>query len=356
VAGVRGLTGLSQGFPPEDLLYFLEAINQEVSVVLDVRFVDPGHPFPEPANPDAQYFDPSTREDFRNRLDILATQRDRKLFIARDNGNLVAAGVVKVRKVLSSRGAEVMISRSHARHKVRSGVEPLQVGQWYQFAIDPASSDILAAHKTKDLELPQPPNLLFAACQIEFSQLLKVSRPGARTLFSNVRRQPQIPFQFPGDGCWARAHEMVRLIERHFNYATQPVAAKIWNFGTLTVKTDNNPTCSVSWGYHVAPVVATDSGPLVIDPALFDRPVSIQKWQDKQLDRSAKLIVTSRRAYMAADSESFVEASPGRTERDLRVFRGELIAQIYTAGPLPYRCGSRQLCTRPEAARSELGA
>src|SRR6202008_2347296 len=84
---------------------------------------------------------------------------------------------------------------------------------------------------------------------------------------------PCIPFLYPDDGCWGRAHEMCRLM---INMGLSP--RKVWidhSFGHfLHVNTKNNPQCFVEWGWHVAPTLCV-RGPkfcptqsMVIDPSL----------------------------------------------------------------------------------------
>jgi len=65
---------------------------------------------------------------------------------------------------------------------------------------------------------------------------------------------PCIPFLYPDDGCWARAHEMCRLM---INMGLSP--RKVWIDHSpgnwLRVNTRNNPACYVQWGWHVAPTL-----------------------------------------------------------------------------------------------------
>jgi hypothetical protein len=61
-------------------------------------------------------------------------------------------------------------------------------------------------------------------------------------------KAPCIPFLYPDDGCWGRAHEMCRLM---IASGTQP--EKVWIYGNLHTPTPNNPACAVNWGWHVAP-------------------------------------------------------------------------------------------------------
>lgn len=58
----------------------------------------------------------------------------------------------------------------------------------------------------------------------------------AQQLFHLVASQSYIPFKYPDDGCWGRAHEMARLIIAN---GVQP--RKVWIYGDLMVSTRNHP-------------------------------------------------------------------------------------------------------------------
>ncbi|HEX6097585.1 MAG TPA: protein-glutamine glutaminase family protein [Thermoanaerobaculia bacterium] len=118
------------------------------------------------------------------------------------------------------------------------------------------------------------------------SALQEISPEDARELFAYILKMsaelgdgfgPRIPFDYPEDGCWARANEMCRVIA-----AAGVAAAKVWNWGKLEVRTTNSPKCRVRWGWHVAPVVrvAHPSGAVnaVLDPSMFDEPVASEQW------------------------------------------------------------------------------
>jgi hypothetical protein len=104
---------------------------------------------------------------------------------------------------------------------------------------------------------------------------------------------PCIPFLYPDDGCWARAHEMCRLM---INMGLSP--RKVWIEGNLHVNTKNNPQCFVEWGWHVAPTLCVrGSGTMVIDPSLFTTPVSKAAWKGVQGDPAATLTETDASDY-----------------------------------------------------------
>lgn len=313
--------------------------------MVNVRFIEPGSPLPDPTREGARYFQDSARRHFLRQIESLARQQDSRLFVAAEQDDIFAFGLTKVRRVLAIDGDEILLSESHARHRVSPDAHPLTVGKWYEMAIDPASNDILEAFEREPRRVAPPPET--STFPIDIQALPPVSRYDAEAFFSSVRRQPHIPFQFPADGCWARAHEMCRLIERHFDRDPRDVAAKIWNFGDLTVRTDNNPACRAEWQYHVAPIVKVGTELLVLDPSLFERPVTIDIWQDRQSELSRDSIFTTQDAYdiggehSPGEEQLFVGEEPGQTAEQLQVFWGDLIALIFCNGPLPYRCDRR---------------
>lgn len=152
-----------------------------------------------------------------------------------------------------------------------------------------------------------------------------------------VTPSPQcIPFLFPGDGCAARAHEMCRLM---ISAGEQP--GKLWIYGGLQLDTPNDPACNLNWGYHVAPTLNVDIGSgnqvQVIDPAIFDRPVSSSIWKSKLGDPDALCVPT--------DFSPFLHPLVGRDEFDpdfiktaewLARFRSKLRIRSLSSGPPPY--------------------
>ena len=113
---------------------------------------------------------------------------------------------------------------------------------------------------------------------------------------------PCIPFLYPDDGCWGRAHEMCRLM---INMGLSP--RKVWIEGWLHVSTRNNPNCEVYWGWHVAPTLCVRaagwlglflSRQMVIDPSLFATPVTRAAWKSVQGDPSATLTPSNASTFL----------------------------------------------------------
>jgi len=92
-----------------------------------------------------------------------------------------------------------------------------------------------------------------------------------------------ITFQYVVDGCYARAHKMRQIMENEFGYSCEKVFSYEGATGYLAVDAGD---CCVYWWYHVAPLVTVrDAHQLkkfVMDPSMFDGPVTIETWTGAQ--------------------------------------------------------------------------
>lgn len=149
---------------------------------------------------------------------------------------------------------------------------------------------------------------------------------------------PCIPFDYPDDGCWGRAHEMYRLM------GLEVVSAdKVWIYGNLRVATSNNPRCEVRWGWHVAPTLQVDAGggrtdTYVIDPSLFPGPVARATWAGVQGDPAATLVATAGAVFHRSFG-GVVTMDPtfAQSNAVLDRYRNELrLRATGTNGPPPY--------------------
>jgi hypothetical protein len=113
-----------------------------------------------------------------------------------------------------------------------------------------------------------------------------VTAEQARQAFRWMASQKDIAFRYPTDGCYARAHLMVRRLQQR---GLKPW--KVWSFANggekLYVRTPNHPKGHVEWRYHVAPILRVRLANnqqrwWVIDPALFKGPVAISTWRNTQ--------------------------------------------------------------------------
>lgn len=146
---------------------------------------------------------------------------------------------------------------------------------------------------------------------------------------------PCIPFLYPDDGCWGRAHEMCRLM---LGMGLKP--RKVWIQGSLQVATKNNPNCAVYWGWHVAPTLCVRGPGLfqrqdkVIDPALFTTPVTKSTWKGVQGDPNATL--TDSAASIFYLWGNVTDPTYTQTNQVLATYRGYLQARSIQLGPPPY--------------------
>jgi Glutaminase len=111
-----------------------------------------------------------------------------------------------------------------------------------------------------------------------------VSLKTANHAFARMAAQGDIAFRYPAEGCYARTHLMVKRLQA---MGLRP--RKVWSFARdeqLYVRTEHAPEGFVEWGYHVAPTLRVRAGggtrDMVIDPSLFDRPVTIARWVEAQ--------------------------------------------------------------------------
>ena len=97
---------------------------------------------------------------------------------------------------------------------------------------------------------------------------------------------PCIPFQYVIDGCYARAHQMRKIIENRFGYCCEKVFSFALGDDRLAVRADKWGGCCVTWWYHVAPLVrvrikilsVSVEVAMVIDPGMFNKPVLLTTW------------------------------------------------------------------------------
>jgi hypothetical protein len=102
---------------------------------------------------------------------------------------------------------------------------------------------------------------------------------------------PCIPFQYVIDGCYARAHKMRWIIEKHFGYCSE----KVFSFANqgnhhLAVQANKWGGCCVQWWFHVTPLIRVKvklgkfnlTLAYVIDPGMFDQPVLLSTWLHAQ--------------------------------------------------------------------------
>ncbi len=127
--------------------------------------------------------------------------------------------------------------------------------------------------------------------------------PGqAQAWFDKFKARSDIPWNYPNDCCYNRAHVMAGDLK-----AAGVDVGKAWNYApsnaqALRVNTPNDPKGYVEWGYHVAPTVPViqpdgTTKPMVIDPSIESGPVSPEQWKAAQSQPASDLVLTNADPY-----------------------------------------------------------
>ena len=100
---------------------------------------------------------------------------------------------------------------------------------------------------------------------------------------SSAGNEFEIPFSYPIDGCYARAHRMAELLtEKGYANEKSFAVAQSRRLRVPSNKAGDVPIGAapvVQWGYHVAPVITLDTDEkYVIDPSMFSTPVPLATW------------------------------------------------------------------------------
>jgi hypothetical protein len=161
---------------------------------------------------------------------------------------------------------------------------------------------------------PPPPPWGVGGPDMPGTKANPLTQAQAEALFKDLAGQKHIPFNWPADGCYARAHEMRRLMD-----LKGVESAKTFNYGNLSVIDPKIPDGGVSWGYHVAPTIEVqgkDGKPvtMVIDPSLSDKPMTNEEWKAKQGDPGSRLEPAP--AHVIYKPEGMAGTDPGVSRDD----------------------------------------
>ena len=207
------------------------------------------------------------------------------------------------------------------------------------------------------LSPPQPDPAVSSQRAQELFDLMKAKSCDACT--ASCGSYPHcIPFKHANDGCYARAHEMCRLM-----MAEGEDPEKVWIYGGLHVVTSNVHHCDINWGWHVAPtlMVTTSGGApekYVIDPSLCSAPVTVAAWKGLQGDPAATLEHTSWEPFWSDLTST--DPTFSQTNYYLELKCTYLQLDCVTYGPPPYECPIAKSChfivDRSTFSESEIDA
>lgn len=149
-----------------------------------------------------------------------------------------------------------------------------------------------------------------------------------------------IPFLFPDDGCWIRAHLMAYDMRA---YVPPEDPEKIYIQGDLDPFVPNHPDCRLpwGWGWHIAPTLMvtlpTGDERRVIDPSLAAAPISESDWvnlNNSSIPPTVNILPwTHYNPKIAGDTATETQANS-----DMQGYRNALKTRCLTFGPPPYGC------------------
>lgn len=275
--------------------------------------------------------------------------------------------LVRVENIRESPAGEIAVTfeQSHARHVIKRDAESETLlrtlreagkDRWLAVTVNDGQEILDVRPYDPPFDLPRlepPPRLAWWRwCWWPwnwFGRYCCVSSRRAQELFDLCAATtcdpltvppPCIPFMYPDDGCWGRAHEMRRLM---LDAGTN--SEKVWIDGWLHTPTKNNPNCFVNWGWHVAPTICVRkwwwwpfsfSTKMVIDPSLFTTPVTKATWKSVQGDPNATLTDTPGWVFSRWNG---YQPDPGyvQTNQVLANYRTQLqLRSLGPSGPPPY--------------------
>jgi hypothetical protein len=321
---------------------------------VSVEFTEGARARLDPVNPRSPEF-AELLEDLRSRGAFVYIETDAQGNIQ----DIAIPAVFLVGSIEATREGDLVVELviSHARHVLRTShprfrafrdvLESARVARTPVMVTENLAGEIVdvrTAPPTHPFVLSRPEQAQPAGA-VPFTAPGTVNPKRAKELFSLCSRTscnpstvppPCIPFMFPRDGCWARAHEMYRLLK---TAGADPW--KVWIYGNLVAKTRNDPRCEVRWGWHVAPTLVVETGIAtevwVVDPSLFDEPVPQARWKNVQGDPHATLAPSEGTVfYRYADGRTELDPDYAKTNQVLDLYRMNLKNMSAANGPPPY--------------------
>lgn len=127
----------------------------------------------------------------------------------------------------------------------------------------------------QDTETLYPTSTVYSARNKKSVELSVLTPEFASEVFNILKDDVDNSFNYPFDGCYARAHKMAMMMDD-----LGIISGKAFAEGIFHVETKVG---QIDWSYHVASLVLVKKNgkliPTVMDPSLFDQPVSFEEWK-----------------------------------------------------------------------------
>lgn len=161
------------------------------------------------------------------------------------------------------------------------------------------------------------------------------------TFWTNTDALAPVPFHYPPDGCYARAHLMAERLtelgiasEKVFAISTAPGGLQVRSDFAADMPPGSQQQPVVQWWYHVAPVIRVRDAQgnvqeMVMDPSMFPGPVRIDGWTGRMR------------------TDAFTRMTQEQIQRELQANRG-----IFPAGRNVVVTSSRDVYYPQDLART----
>ena len=176
------------------------------------------------------------------------------------------------------------------------------------------------------------------------------SQMSTLTFFNSAGVEMPVPYHYPADGCYARAHLMAQRMtalgyssQKKFIISTAPGGLTVESNFSIDAPAGTTPT--TNWWYHVAPVIIVQrtDGTLedrIIDPSMASSPITVDQWASMmRSDSFHEMSIADMRTFLAARTAGNVTYSADRDSffpEDLR------------AGPDPAAASTQMEGVRPD--------
>jgi glutaminase-like protein len=177
------------------------------------------------------------------------------------------------------------------------------------------------------------------------------------TFTDDTGAEAPIPFHYPVDGCYARAHLMAEMLtaagissEKVFAVSTYPEGLNVAS--DYAEDMPQGQPGNVRWWYHVAPIVRVRDAQgtvqqMVLDPSTAQAPITIAQW-------TGQMSSGAFRQMTVPELQQHLQANSGDYAADQRIVFTAPRTSFYPGGGFDEPT-SAQADSRMEAVRGRLG-
>ena len=155
-------------------------------------------------------------------------------------------------------------------------------------------------------------------------------------IYNKIATNESIPFRYPDDGCYARAHKVALILDE-----MGIISVKSFLVGDLKLVTQDSPRGFVEWWYHVAAAIHVKGLDelFIFDPTASDTPLSKTEWMSNLVQHrfgnidetfeTVRYIYGPEEAYQKVEIRDYREADLFDMEQALKHFLELYEQRIY---------------------------